>query len=86
MAHVERTDQEIIAAYEKWLENHLQPDKPSISFGQYYTPRELVTAIKDTDSYVFITFVRNVHNDAKKYDQDPLERILLELNYYTRTR
>jgi len=72
MAYVKRTDKEIVAAWERWLESHPRWPKSHPS-------REMVRKLKkDLKSgkkgeFIFRLHVKNLRVAAKKFKQDPIE-------------
>lgn len=74
MPYVERTDEEIIAAFERWVARHPEPDRPTVSIGdKSYSPRELCEVMKShEDDWINLELFRKM---AKEYDVDPVEII-----------
>lgn len=76
MPYVERTDEEIIAAYERWLARHPEPDEPVLVSGyNEYSVRQLVAAIKNREHPVYAVHVEQLRKMAKEYDEDPVQLI-----------
>ncbi len=72
--YIERSDEEIIAALEKWANNHPYPNKATMVLGHTgYTPKEVVKAVKSKENEVFARFTDIIHTAAKLFDKDPLE-------------
>lgn len=75
--YVERTDDEIIAAWEKWLEKSPEPDKKHIPYGlRLFSAREFVEAIKSGDKDIRDLAIRCSRSLAKNNGTDPVENIL----------
>lgn len=75
--YVERTDDEIVAAWEKWLERSPEPDKKRLSYGlRLFSAREFVQAIKDGDKEIRDFAIGTSRKLAKLIEADPVEKIL----------
>ncbi len=76
MAYIERTDEEIIAAWERWILRHPQADRVAVSIGsEQYTSREVVEALKAGDELLTRIFVGNLKKYAIENGLDPVEVI-----------
>ena len=76
MPYVERTDEEIIAAWERWMSRHPDPDKFVFSVGiTQYSPRRFVEALKAKDEFLMKVFVEGARRAAKEYNHDPVKSI-----------
>lgn len=75
--YVERTDDEIVAAWEKWLEKSPEPDKKHLSCGlRLFSDREFVEAIKSGDKEARNFAIECTKILAKELGTDPVEDIL----------
>ena len=72
MPYVERTDEEIIQAWERLVSRHPSPDRYAISFGREYSVRQLVEAMKAGDADVLYVFVAGARPGAKEIGDDSL--------------
>ena len=74
MAYKERSDEELIAAFERWLERHPSPDEQLLMVrDKVYSAREFVKLIKSgQDPFLNLEKLRAV---AREQDLDPLELI-----------
>ncbi|KKS38765.1 MAG: hypothetical protein A3G49_04635 [Candidatus Sungbacteria bacterium RIFCSPLOWO2_12_FULL_41_11] len=75
MAYVERTDEEIIAAWARWLERHPKPDEICL-MPDGLTPRQVVAAIKKLVHPYKSMMVDNLREIARVEDCDPRELIV----------
>lgn len=79
MAYVERTDEEIIAAWERLLDRHPRPDDKSdqrncfILYGKLYSPREMVEALRSGHAVFIEMQVHFFRAVAKKHNEDPVD-------------
>ena len=72
MPYVERTDEEIIQAWERLVSRHPSPDRYAISFGREYSVRQLVEAMKAGDADVLYVFGAGARRAAKEFGHDPV--------------
>ena len=73
MPYVERTDAEIIAMLDRWVENHKRPDKPFMTGGgKSYSPRAYVEEIKRRTEFGR-SILKSFRDLAKRHNADPLE-------------
>lgn len=82
MAYIERTDEEIIAAWEKWLERHPSPDEKHLESitGESWTPRESIAALKRGEQPFKEVMVDTIRKFAKEWNEDPVDLILKNRN------
>lgn len=75
--YVERTDDEIVAAWEKWMERLHEPDaKYLYCCSRLLSAREFVKAIKDGDKEIRDFAIGTSRKLAKLIEADPVEKIL----------
>lgn len=81
MAYIERTDEEIIAAWERWLDSCPKPDEVVfLVMGRgSFTSREVVEAMKARDEYFMTLFVEGARKAGREYGHDPVEFIVSKL-------
>lgn len=77
MPYVERTDEELIAAYERWLARHAAPDEPVFIgwHGSRYSPRQLLEAIKNREEWAVKVALEYHRYRARIQKEDPVEII-----------
>ena len=77
MAYVERTDEEIIAAFERNIEKYKSYDLLFMRIDNVWlTARETIGALRRGDSVVTEIVTNFFRNFAKKYDTDPVDYLM----------
>ena len=79
MAYVERTDEEIIAAWERAVGRSAKPDArlmPGLEAEErggvrYMTPREFIRGLKTGDESLMLFFVELMREGTRASDEDP---------------
>lgn len=73
MPYVERTDEEIIAAWERFRDRDPAPDEPIVIVGsQPYTSGQLVEALKNHEEEIAKFGLEFVRELARQADEDPV--------------
>lgn len=82
MPYIERTDEEIVAAYEEWAEWHPYPDELVLSLGdKSYSAREIARAFRqclesgDTENDLYKMFITWAKEAERKSNKDIVARI-----------
>jgi hypothetical protein len=76
MPYVERTDEEIIAAWEEWSKRLKNPDKKIIWFGERnLSIRDVITGMRAGDQDCLNLGIGCARRLAKTMDHDPVEEI-----------
>lgn len=75
MAYVERSDEELFAAWEKVYAGYPEFDEPIFAVGgEFCTPRKMLRMAKtDDQSTCYHMLIKVLRNWAKKHDRDPLD-------------
>ena len=75
MPYQERTHEEILAALEQWLAQHLYPDGFILTWREKtFTPRQILEGLRAKDDAV-LSYIDIFVQIAKDLDEDPVEVI-----------
>ena len=81
MAYKERTDEEILNAFELWLKSKANPDEKLIGNydGQSLSANEMVTVVREKTS-LGLDLLQQIRSLSITLDFDPLDVVLISLS------
>ena len=77
MPYQERTDEEIIAAYERWVARTLKADRLIFMWdGEVFTPRSIAFLLKGKNPTATRIFIGHLRTKGQKENRDPVTEIV----------